>query len=249
MNSGDKAKLAKHVEQIRTLGKRVLQDIIEIGNHLTECQKIVGHGHWERWLGDELQLSDRTALNFMRVAALAKSENFSDLNVPVSGVYLLARPSTPDAAKAEIIEKAKTGAKVTHKDVQETIAKHSEGDANPPASTAPPTSKPEPIKINLNLDNASGQQKLDALNKLWACRKDSKVDAQREFVKAHGEEIASTLIEIAKEHGSFDDLFKVATGIVAALDVERLENVGKVLLARVKALKAAKAPAQTEVSP
>jgi len=175
VDAGKKEKLAKHIEQIRTLGKRVIADIIDIGNRLTECQRIIGHGHWERWLGDELQLSDRTALNFMRVAALAKSENFSDLNIPVSGVYLLARPSTPDAAKTEIIEKAKTGATVTHKDVAGTVAKHT------PKSGA--AAKPK-SKVEVDLKGSTENVKLNTLKLTFeTCSDDTKEQFLVEAIK------------------------------------------------------------------
>jgi hypothetical protein len=65
------------------------------------------------WLEREFGWTDDTALNFMRVANLAESRNFRDLNVPISGLCLLAAPSTPDAAREEIVEGAKDGKKVT----------------------------------------------------------------------------------------------------------------------------------------
>jgi hypothetical protein len=55
--------------------------------------RIAGHGNWLPWLEREFGWTDRTARNFMAVhEAAAKSEKFSDLNVPVSGLYLLAAP-------------------------------------------------------------------------------------------------------------------------------------------------------------
>jgi hypothetical protein len=41
-----------------------------------------------------------TALNFMQCHNFAKSGNLRDLSLPVSGLYLLAAPSTPDEARA-----------------------------------------------------------------------------------------------------------------------------------------------------
>ena len=45
--------LAKHAEAIRLLGKRVVGDVIEIGERLTECKRVAGHGHWLPWLDRE----------------------------------------------------------------------------------------------------------------------------------------------------------------------------------------------------
>ena len=102
--------LVERASAIRVLGKRMARDIIEIGRLLTECQDRVGHGGWAEWLKREFGWTDRTALNFMRVHAMAaKSENFSDLPIDASALYLLARPSTADDIRHEVIERAANG--------------------------------------------------------------------------------------------------------------------------------------------
>jgi Protein of unknown function (DUF3102) len=115
--------VAEHAEKIRCLGKRVVADVIEIGRRLTECKKLLGHGNWGAWLDREFGWSDRQALNFMRVYELAesKSENFSDLHLPVSVLYLLAAPSTPPEVRKEVIEQAKRGEKLTHRKTIERV--------------------------------------------------------------------------------------------------------------------------------
>ena len=64
--------LAQNAEAIRALGKRVIDDIIEIGRLLTEAKQIAGHGNWLPWLEREFQWTDDTALNFMRVHAFVR---------------------------------------------------------------------------------------------------------------------------------------------------------------------------------
>jgi Protein of unknown function (DUF3102) len=104
------ASLAEHVAKIHRLHKRCIDDLVEIGRRLTECQRLVQHGDWLDWLETEFGWSDRTALNFMRVYDMAvKSEKFSDLNLPISALYLLAAPSTPADVADEIIERAAAG--------------------------------------------------------------------------------------------------------------------------------------------
>ena len=45
----------------------------------------------------------------MQVHELAlKSVTVTDLELPVRGLYLLAAPSTPEEARAEVIERAET---------------------------------------------------------------------------------------------------------------------------------------------
>jgi hypothetical protein len=114
--------LADHADAIRALGKRVIADVTEIGRRLTEAKRIAGHGNWLPWLEREFRWTDRTALNFMRVHELAmKSETVSDLDIPVRGLYLLAAPSTPDEARAEVIARAESGEALSVADVARTV--------------------------------------------------------------------------------------------------------------------------------
>jgi Protein of unknown function (DUF3102)/ParB-like nuclease domain len=113
--------LAQNAEVIRALGKRVVGDIIEIGRRLSECKELCGHGNWLPWLKREFGWGDDTALNYMRCADLAISRNFRDLSIPVSGLYLLAAPSTPEEARQEVIERVENGERLSVKDVKELI--------------------------------------------------------------------------------------------------------------------------------
>jgi len=116
--------LAEHAAEIRRLGKRVAEDVIEIGRRLTECKRIAGHGNWLPWLEREFRWTDKTAERFMSVHALAgKFDNLSDLELPISGLYLLAAPSTPPEARDEIVERAKAGETIPVAEVKRTIAR------------------------------------------------------------------------------------------------------------------------------
>ena len=121
--------LAEHVEAIRQLGKRVIDDVIEIGRHLTECRRIVGHGNrrddeeagWLRWLKHHFDYTDRHALNFMRVYELRlKSETVSDFKLPLRDFYRLAAPKAKAAAD-EVIARAEAGEPITSATVAEII--------------------------------------------------------------------------------------------------------------------------------
>jgi hypothetical protein len=119
--------LDEHVAQIRKLGKRIVEDVIEIGRRLTECKKILGqilgHGNWLPWLDQKFGWSEATARNFMRVYELtqSKSANFADLKLPVSALYLLAAPNAPEQARQEIVERAEAGENLTVSEVEKTI--------------------------------------------------------------------------------------------------------------------------------
>jgi Protein of unknown function (DUF3102) len=83
---------AENAEEIRKLGKRVGRDVIEIGRRLTGMKKLCGHGNWLPWLEREFGWTDRHALNYTRVYELSlKSENFSDLEIPVNGKPRVAK--------------------------------------------------------------------------------------------------------------------------------------------------------------
>jgi protein gp37 len=114
--------LAEHAAEIRRLHKRAIADVVEIGARLIECKQLCGHGKWLPWLEHEFGWKESTALNFMRVHELSKSANFADLSLPVSSVYLLAAPSTPEAARDAVLDLAANGEQLTHARVKEVIA-------------------------------------------------------------------------------------------------------------------------------
>jgi hypothetical protein len=134
--------LAEHAAVIRTLGKRVVGDVVEIGRRLTECQSIVSHGHWHDWLDAQFGWSDQSALNYMRVYEMAKSKNFLNLDISISALHILAAPSTPEEARDEIIERAKAGENIPVADVKETIARAKTSDKG---NRAPRTLNPKPL--------------------------------------------------------------------------------------------------------
>jgi hypothetical protein len=114
--------VTEHAQAIRSLGKRVLADVIEIGRRLTECKGLVGHGNWGTWLDREFGWTDQTARNFMQVHGVAgKSKKFLDLRLPLSSLYLLAAPSTPPEVRDEIIEQAERGETPTRAEIVERV--------------------------------------------------------------------------------------------------------------------------------
>jgi len=118
--------LAWHAEAIRALGKRAVRDLIEIGRRLTEAKDLCGHGNWLAWLEHEFRWSDDTARNYMRCYQLSKSRtvrNLEDLDLPLRGLYLLARPSTPETARQEVIERVASGEEISHAQVKATVTK------------------------------------------------------------------------------------------------------------------------------
>ena len=118
--------LTERAERIRVLGKRVTGDVIEIGRLLADCRERCGHGHWGAWLESEFGWSADTAERFIRLNKLADQiPQIAEYDIPVSGLYLLAAPATPESARAEVVERAESGERLKHAEVQEIIANHS----------------------------------------------------------------------------------------------------------------------------
>jgi hypothetical protein len=109
--------LSMHLKQTR-------DSVMKIGNKLIEVRSIVGHGNFLPWVETELEWSKSMAYNFIAIAEAAdKFPNFGNLDVPISALYLLAAPNTPDEAVKIVTERSKDGEKLSVEDVQAEIKK------------------------------------------------------------------------------------------------------------------------------
>lgn len=99
--------------EIKGLFKQTVQNIIEIGLRLIQVKECLAYGQWQYWLESEFQWTDRTARNYMQVAEQFRTENFSELDIAASALYLLASPSTPEEARGEAIARAQAGERIT----------------------------------------------------------------------------------------------------------------------------------------
>lgn len=119
--AADREAVQDAAREIKPQLSTLAESIIEVGRRLGEIKGRVPHGQWGAWLDTEFHLSERMAQHWMNVADKFgdKSEKFSEL--PVSTLYLLAAPSTPEEAVTEIEEKLDAGERVTVKQVKEVI--------------------------------------------------------------------------------------------------------------------------------
>ena len=117
--------LAEKAGVIRALAKKVVRDVIEIGRHLYEVRERPGHhGEFLPWLKREFpDWSPRSAYNFMNVFVVfgTHSERVGNLELPLAAFYKLAAPSTPQAVRAEVIERAANGERLTTTTVKKMI--------------------------------------------------------------------------------------------------------------------------------
>lgn len=101
-------------KSIRNLESVAKQSIVEIGQALIGVKEHLGHGNFLAWVAAEFDWTDQTARNFMNVAAAFKSKDVLNLTIDPSALYVLAAPSTPDPVRAEMIERAQSGERITH---------------------------------------------------------------------------------------------------------------------------------------
>jgi hypothetical protein len=147
----DNPVLIEHAEAIRNLGKRVIKDVIEIGRRLAAAKELCGHGNWLPWLDREFGWEETTARRFMSVYELAgKSGNLQDLSLPVSAIYLLAAPSTPDEARDEIIKRAEAGERCRSRPSRKRLRKRA-GSRSP----APSPKRPRAARTSRKRSTAS----------------------------------------------------------------------------------------------
>jgi len=119
--------LVEHAAAIRQLGKQTVENVIEIGRHLTEAKAEIRRlgGSWGNWLQAEFKWSDQQARRCMHIFE-RKSElnNLLNADLPVSALYLLAAPSTPREAVDEVVERAQAGETVPVAEVKRVVRRH-----------------------------------------------------------------------------------------------------------------------------
>lgn len=109
-------------KSIKACLRRAAKDIWEIGQSLSKVRACLPYGKFVAWLNAEFEWTPRTAYNFINVfESFRDFEKFSKLDAAASALYLLAAPSTSQKIRDEFIERALSGEKITHKNVQKKI--------------------------------------------------------------------------------------------------------------------------------
>src|SRR5262249_25300922 len=123
---GSRTKVRRLAEEIKELANRSAQGIVEIGRHLLKAKKHLAHGLFGRWLQAEFRWTARQAERFMNVAeCFGKNDKLSVFSP--SALYLLAAPSTPEAARQEALDAAAAGERGTHARAKEIVSRHRPG--------------------------------------------------------------------------------------------------------------------------
>jgi len=113
-----------HAIEIKRSERRASEAILDAGQHLIAVKERLQHGQWEDWLQTEFNMSIRTAQRMMDVATkfVAKSDTVSLLGPSV--LYLLAGDNTPEAAREEVVERARRGETITQAQAKAIIEEH-----------------------------------------------------------------------------------------------------------------------------
>lgn len=123
LDSETRIVVQQRTDEIKTLVRRSAQDIVDIGQKLIDVKARLGHGYFRAWLASEFDWTPQTAVSFMRVAE--KFGQISEiLTFAPSALYLLASPSTPEAARIEALERAEQGERITYTAAREIVQEH-----------------------------------------------------------------------------------------------------------------------------
>ena len=120
----------QRASEIKSLMRQTVQNIVEIGEKLTQAKAELGHGNFTRWLKYEFEWQERSARNFMRVAEVFKTANFADLDFAASALYLLAAPSTPEVVRETALQLASQGETITYSKAKTLVENHKQTQQN-----------------------------------------------------------------------------------------------------------------------
>jgi hypothetical protein len=98
--------LAVHAERIRVNCKRIKADFIDTGERLAACKEHLGRAKFMLWVEQEFGWSEDTAERLIAVAAMKERfPQIAEMSIPVSALYMLAKPSTPEPARIAVATK------------------------------------------------------------------------------------------------------------------------------------------------
>ncbi|MBN2129039.1 MAG: DUF3102 domain-containing protein, partial [Sedimentisphaerales bacterium] len=124
LNAETRVVVQQKTDEIKTLVRRTAQDIVDIGNKLSDVRNRLPNGQFETWLQAEFNWSRRTAYNFIAVAERFGSANFAQLDISSSALYLLAAPSTSEEAVEEALSRARAGESIGHSTARQIVDDH-----------------------------------------------------------------------------------------------------------------------------
>lgn len=112
-------------DEILSYKRQAGRSIIEIGKRLNEAKAQLNHGEWLLWLREKVDISERSARDFMRLAReYSKSAEIADLGAAKALALLALSPSEREnfvAEKHEVDGVEKSVADMTAKELKKAI--------------------------------------------------------------------------------------------------------------------------------
>lgn len=110
-------------QRIKKLLPTIIPTIIQVGTHLEEAKALLPHGRFGAYCLEEMDISDKSAQNYMNLARLSRTQDPAELAQLAAGAaYELAAKSTPERVVSEVLSDVRAGHAVSEDDVKERIA-------------------------------------------------------------------------------------------------------------------------------
>ena len=98
------------------------RDIREIGEILNKVKDILPHGTFSRWVTAELQITPRTAQNYMNAATFLQGKNETVSHLPPAIIYRLASPTCPRDIVDQVLATAERGDRIIVKEIRSALS-------------------------------------------------------------------------------------------------------------------------------
>src|SRR5262245_29311945 len=163
------ARLSQQTRLIRERMARTKEELIEIGRYLQSVKDELP-GHFGRWIDAEFGFDQRTAENWINLAAFAdqRFESISDMppmviamvveKLPANALYKFTR-KTPRPAIESVIARVESGARVNEQDVADLVRESREAVRLEKAKSTPTGSRSRAQRRLVNKAKSANRRK------------------------------------------------------------------------------------------
>ena len=152
-----RAAVEKATDRLHVLERKTGEQIIEIGRTLIDVKSRLDRGLFDSWVSSEFGWSRTTAYRFIHVVdVLGDRPNLGQMGP--SALYEIVSGDVPEQVREQILERAESGSKVTHKDVKAALEEFKSRAVTSAPSPMPTIDdeEPEPIEY-VEVDLATGE--------------------------------------------------------------------------------------------
>jgi hypothetical protein len=104
-------------------GRRTAADVIRLGQRLLAVKRTLPRGGFHKWLVAEFDNQAETARKAIQAAEVFGDRLPADRSLPIdaSAIYVLSKNYVSDTIRAQVIERAKAGVRITHRAVRAMV--------------------------------------------------------------------------------------------------------------------------------